>query len=202
MVKIAEIDSLAKEFSKLPSIGPKSALRLTYFYINNKPLIGNMVNALNNLMNNVDKCNVCHNITSKSVNPCLYCSDINRNKYQICVVESFQDVDSIESSGTYNGCYHVLGGVISSLNNISYDDIYVTDLIRRVNKNDTFEIILATSFTLEGDATAMYIKSLFKDYSNISFSRLASGLPRGANLEYIDENTLGRALSGRVQYDS
>ncbi len=198
MVKIVEIDSLAKEFSRLPSIGPKSALRLTYFYVNNKPLIVNMVKALNNLMDNVDKCNICHNITSKSVNPCLYCSDPNRNKSQICIVENFQDVDSIESSGIYHGVYHVLGGVISSLNDISYDDIYINDLIHRINKEDPFEIILATSFTLEGDATAMYIKSLLKDYSNISFSRLASGLPRGANLEYIDENTLGRALSGRV----
>ncbi len=195
--------SLQKEFEKMPSIGAKSALRMVYFYIYNKNNIPFLEKALNDVYLNIENCNICHMITHKDKNPCVYCSDSKRNKYQICVVENTTDLLSIEKSNSYKGLYHVLGGVISPLSNIKEEDLYIKDLLRRVksiNEEDSIEIILATNFTVEGDATATYIKNLLKDIHNVHFTRLASGLPAGSDLEYVDSYTIGRAIDKRSDY--
>ncbi len=196
------ISILAKEFSKLPGVGSKSALRMAYFYVYNKQNIKSLSNALSLVDMNIDNCIICNMIVDKKENPCKFCRDENRNKLSICILENSTDIDYIEKSGVYKGVYHILGGVISPLNNSSYSDKSLDNLKKRLNLNDKFEIIIATNFTTEGEATGSFIRSYLSGFKNIKFSRLASGLPVGSNLEYIDTYTIGKALERRIDYDN
>ena len=142
----------------------------------------------------IHTCKLCQNLTDKEF--CLVCSNSNRNKSVICVVENPRDVMAFERTGEYNGLYHVLHGVISPMDGIGPDEIRIKELLARVGENETEEVIMATNPTVEGEATAMYISKLLSPLG-IKVTRLAYGIPVGADLQYADETTLGRALAGR-----
>lgn len=191
-----------ESFEKLPGIGPKTAQRLS-FYLLHMPQdeLIRFSDSVRNLKLSTQLCIVCKNTTEEPT--CLVCSNTRRDHQTICVVEQPTDVLSIERTGTYQGVYHVLHGAIDPLNNIGPDEIYIADLIKRIKEQNIIEIILATNPNMEGEATAMYIQKEIQNINprqTVKISRLAHGLPVGADLEYADEVTLQRALEGRRQY--
>lgn len=200
------LSRLIESFQKLPGIGPKSATRLAFYllHVPNEDL-EQFAERLRALKTSTVLCSLCKNVAE--VDPCSICSDPGRNQTMICVLEQPTDVLSIEKTGKYNGLYHVLHGAIDPLNNIGPDEIYIADLLKRLRTQDERikEIILAMNSNMEGEATAMYIQ---KQLSTISYqlsakvkvTRLAHGLPMGADIEYADEVTLTRALEGRREY--
>jgi recombination protein RecR len=195
------IQNLIDSFEKLPGIGPKTAQRLT-FYLLHVPQheLDNFAQDLQNLKRNTVLCSVCFTIGEH--NPCEVCSDQNRDRSIICVVEQPLDVLALEKNRKYNGLYHVLHGKIDPLNNIGPDEIYIKQLIDRItNQSPITEVILATNPTMEGEATAMYIaKQVKSQKSKVKITRIGRGLPTGADLEYADELTLQRAMEGRREY--
>lgn len=191
-----------ESFEKLPGIGPKTAQRLS-FYLLHMPQdeLIRFSDSVRNLKSSTQLCTSCKNTTEDLT--CLVCSNPRRDHRTICVVEQPTDVLSIERTGIYQGVYHVLHGAIDPLNNIGPDEIYIADLIKRMKEKDISEVILATNPNMEGEATAMYIQKEIQDtfsHTTIHISRLAHGLPVGADLEYADEVTLQRALEGRRQF--
>ena len=192
------IGRLAEAFERLPGIGPKTAQRLT-FYLLHVPQgeLDRFGEAVTSLKRNTKVCSVCFNVGE--TDPCQVCQDNLRDKNTICVVEQPLDVIAIERSGSFKGVYHVLHGVISPLDNIGPDDLYLRDLLPRL-KNGIKEVILATNPTMEGEATAMYIAKLVENKKKILVSRLGRGLPIGGDIEYADEVTLSRAFEGRKEF--
>lgn len=182
-----------ESFQRLPGIGPKSATRLA-FYLLHVPQeeLDRFAKSVSGLKTDTVLCAVCKNVAEGD--PCSICSNPSRDSSIICVVEQPTDVLSIERTGKFRGVYHVLHGSIDPLNNIGPDEIYIADLLKR----DAEEIILATNPNMEGEATAMYIHK--KIDKKIKVTRLAHGLPVGADIEYADEVTLSRALEGRTTY--
>jgi recombination protein RecR len=201
------ITKLIESFEKLPGIGPKSAQRLT-FYLLHVPQeeLDNFGDNLKQLKNQTILCSVCKNVTEKD--PCDICANPSRDQKIICMVEQPTDVLSIERTGKYHGLYHVLHGVIDPLNNIGPDEIYIADLLKRIRNriSDLTELIIATNPNMEGEATAMYIQKQISQIeknhhlSSINITRLAHGLPVGADIEYADEVTLSRAIEGRREF--
>jgi recombination protein RecR len=200
------VEKVIEEFSRLPGVGPKSAARMAYHYIrssNNDA--SKLASALNDMEANVKYCNKCFNVTDKET--CSLCSSPLRKKNKICVVEEPLDVVAFENSGVYDGLYFVLGGVISPAEGIGEEELRFKDLEKRVNElieglkgDNVLEIIIATNPSLEGEATASYIIDLFAKLAKegkVNITRLAMGLPTGADLEYADRLTLKRALEGR-----
>jgi recombination protein RecR len=196
------IQNLIESFEKLPGIGPKTAQRLT-FYLLHVPQneLDNFANALTKLKNSTSICSNCFMIDDH--NPCSICEDKNRDISTVCVVEQPLDVLALEKSGRYKGVYHVLHGQINPLENIGPDEIYIPQLLSRINDQESKiqELILATNPTMEGEATAMYIAKQVKAHNlTIKISRIGRGLPVGADLEYADDVTLQRAMEGRSEY--
>jgi recombination protein RecR len=195
------LSKLIEDFEKLPGVGPKSAQRLA-FYLLHVPQheLERFAADLISLKKETVLCSICYNIGD--LDPCFVCSDLNRDKNLICVVEDALDVLAIEKSGKYKGIYHVLHGIIDPLNSIGPDDIYIPQLMSRLKSLDNVsEIILATNPTMEGEATSMYIAREVKGLnSKIKITRIGHGLPTGADIEYADETTLDRALEGRREY--
>ncbi len=190
------IKELIEELGRLPGIGPKTAQRLAFHIINvsderAKALAASILNA----KNNIHECKVCHTLTDKEI--CPICSDESRNHKLIMVVENSRDLAAYEKTGKYEGVYHVLHGAISPMLGIGPEDIRLKELIKRLEK-PVDEVIIATNSSLEGETTAMYISKLIKP-TGIKVSRIASGVPVGGDIEYIDEVTLLRALDGRTQ---
>lgn len=192
---VAPLANLIEQFERMPGIGRKSAQRLAY-YILNLPLEQAQKFAENIIAahEKIQRCDICCDLTDSPI--CSVCSSTTRDKGTICVVEDSRDVAAIERTHEYKGVYHVLHGVISPMNNIGPGDIAVKELISRMNSEDLKEVIMATNPTVEGEATAMYISRLIKPMG-IPVTRLAYGVPVGADLEYADEVTLLRALEGR-----
>jgi len=192
------VRKLIESFEKLPGIGPKTAQRLTFYllHVPQKQLDG-FAEALETLKKNTVLCSICFNVSDRD--PCSVCSNRNRDKSIICVVEQPLDVLALEKTGDYKGVYHVLHGAISPLNNIGPDELHIRELLPRLKNGEVEEIILATNPNMEGEATAMYIAKLIKPLG-IKVTRLAHGLPVGADLEYADEVTLSRAIEGRRKY--
>lgn len=193
------ISRLIESFEKLPGIGPKTAQRLA-FYLLHVPQdeLDSFAANLSGLKSQTVLCSLCKNVAEGD--PCSICSNPSRDQSTICVVEQPTDVLSIEKTGKYKGVYHVLHGAIDPLNNIGPDEIYIADLVKRTNKQVN-EIILATNPTMEGEATAMYLTKQLKAQSEkCKVTRLAHGLPVGADIEYADEVTLSRALEGRREF--
>ncbi|NGP46674.1 recombination protein RecR [Bacillaceae bacterium SIJ1] len=189
------ISKLIDSFTKLPGIGPKTAVRLAFFVLEMKEddvleFGRNLVNAKRQLTH----CSTCGHITDKD--PCAICSDSHRDQSVLCVVQDPKDVIAMEKMREYNGLYHVLHGAISPVDGIGPEDITVADLLKRLQDETVQEIILATNPNIEGEATAMYISRLVKP-TGIRMTRIAHGLPVGGDLEYADEITLSRALEGR-----
>lgn len=190
------ISKLMEEFSRLPGIGPKSAQRLAFYVINMpEDRVEQLASAIIDAKKHIQYCKVCHTLTDQEV--CPICSDQSRNHKQIMVVENSRDLAAYEKTEKFDGVYHVLHGAISPMMGIGPDDIKLKELIQRL-QGDVEEVIIATNSSLEGETTAMYISKLIKP-TGIKVSRIASGVPVGGDLEYIDEVTLLRALEGRVQ---
>ena len=188
---------LINEMSKLPGIGTKTAQRLSFYILSLEDKEAEqLASAILTAKKEMKYCSVCGNLTDED--PCAICSDKSRNADTICVVESPKDVMAMERIREYNGLYHVLHGVISPMEGIGPEDINLMSLLKRLQANDIKELIIATNPNIEGEATAMYIARLVKP-SGIKVSRIASGVPVGGDLEYIDEVTLLRALEGRVE---
>lgn len=192
------LQKLIDSFEKLPGIGPKTASRLA-FYLLHVPQenLDEFAKALSNLKKNTVLCSICLNVSE--ADPCPVCSDSSRDQSLICVVEEPLDVLALEKTDYFRGVYHVLHGVISPLNNIGPEELKISPLLKRVKENSIKEIILATNPNMEGEATAMYLSKLIKPLG-IKVTRLAHGLPVGADLEYADEVTLQRAIEGRREY--
>ena len=191
----APLARLIELFERLPGIGNKSAQKLAFHVLNmNDAQIDYFVNTVKNAHEKIHRCSVCCDLTDSSV--CPVCSDERRDKSVICVVENPKDVMAFERTREFNGTYHVLHGAISPMNDIGPDDITVKQLLSRLGDDRIKEIIMATNPTVEGEATAMYISRLVKPMG-IKVTRLAYGVPVGADLEYADEVTLTRAIEGR-----
>jgi recombination protein RecR len=200
-MKVAKpIQRLAESLQKLPGIGPKSAMRLT-FYMLRVPQsdLEEFAEALSTLKKETKLCSVCRNVSE--TDPCPVCADGKRDTTSIMVVEEPMDLLAFERTGKYSGLYHVLHGAINPLDNIGPDELYMQDLINRLHSGKIEEIIIATNPTMEGEATAMYLKKKIREIGNgttgIKITRLGMGIPTGADLEYADETTLSEALSGR-----
>ena len=192
-----EIAKLIEELSALPGIGAKSAQRLA-FHILNMPQdhVDALASAIVSAKKNVKYCKCCFNLTDQEI--CPICSDTSRDHKTIMVVENTRDLVAYEKTGKYNGVYHVLHGAISPMLGIGPNDIRLKELMQRLAKDEVKEVIIATNSSLEGETTAMYISKLIKP-TGIKVSRIASGVPVGGDLEYIDEVTLLRALQGRTE---
>ena len=181
----------------LPGIGKKSAQRMALYLIDkNKDGAKLMANSILEAVENIKRCQRCRMLTSEDF--CNICSDKNRDNKSICVVEHISDVLAIESTGGYRGTYFVLLGRLSPMDGIGPDELGIKDLIKIIHNEDTEEVILATSSTVEGDATALYIKENIK---NVTVSRISYGIPIGGELEYVDGNTIARAITGRRSLD-
>jgi recombination protein RecR len=195
------VTKLIDEFSRLPGVGPKTASRLTFYLLRNPAEHAlSLAEALRELHEKVVFCSLCFNIAESD--PCPVCSDEHRDSSIICVVEEPLDVLAIERTRDYHGLYHVLHGVIAPVEGIGPEDLKIAELVERVRTSETEmrEIIIATNPNLEGEATAMYIARQFERQGEaIKITRLARGLPMGGDLEYADEITLSRALSGRSE---
>ena len=201
----APVTKLIDEFSRLPGIGPKTASRLTFYLLRNPAEQSlTLAEALRELHEKVVFCSQCFNIAES--NPCPVCADEHRDRALICVVEEPLDVLAIERTHDYHGLYHVLHGVIAPVEGIGPEDLKIAQLVDRVRSSEpgVREIIIATNPNLEGEATAMYIARQFEGGAgqsgrSVKITRLARGLPMGGDLEYADEITLSRALSGRSE---
>ena len=179
----------------LPGVGKKSAQRMALYLLDrNKDGASILANTLLDAINNIQRCSNCRMLTSSSV--CKICNDNSRDSNCICVVESPSDVLAIESTGGFKGKYFVLLGRLSPIDGVGPDELGIGDLINMVEKNNITEIILATSSTVEGDATAIYIKDHIK---NAKVSRISYGIPIGGELEYVDGTTIAKAIEGRIE---
>lgn len=189
------VERLIEEFSKLPGIGPKTASRLTFYLLRvPKDQVSALALAIAELRERIITCDICFNLSDE--NPCAICRDAERDTSVVCVVEEPLDVLAIERTGQYKGRYHVLHGAISPVDGIGPEDLKIAELLRRVDKEQIKEVILATNPSLEGESTAMYIHRLLSPKS-LRVTRIAHGLPVGGDLEYADQVTLTLALEGR-----
>lgn len=189
------LDKLIEQFARLPSVGRKSAQRLAFHILEMSDKDAQaFTETILNARQSIHRCEICCNLTDGEV--CSVCTSPSRDKSVICVVEDPRDVIAIERTHEYNGLYHVLHGAISPMNDISPEDICIKELLKRLSDESVKEIIMATNPTVEGEATAMYISRIIKPLG-INVSRLAYGVPVGADLEYADEFTLIRAIEGR-----
>ena len=190
------INKLIEQLSRLPGVGAKSAQRLAFHIINMpKEEVEGIANAMISAKEHIHYCKECYTLTDEEL--CPICKDPNRNHKQIMVVEQTRDMAAYEKPGKYEGVYHVLHGAISPMLGIGPSDIKLAELMKRLQK-DVDEVIIATNSNLEGETTAMYISKMIKQ-AGIKVTRIASGVPVGGDLEYIDEVTLLRALEGRTE---
>lgn len=192
------IEEAVHEITRLPGIGKKTALRLALFLLKaQKEHTAKLADALKRLREEIQYCQHCHNVADQAV--CSICASVHRDQSVICVVENIQDVLAIENTAQYKGLYHVLGGVISPIDGIGPDQLHIDSMIRRVQKMQPKEVIFALSATIEGDTTAFYITKKLKGCA-VKTSTIARGVAVGGELEYTDEITLGRSITGRVAY--
>ncbi len=195
---IKSVENLINEFRKLPGIGPKSAKRIVFFLL--KLSHSDIVKFSRNLIEMKEKvkfCSQCYSLTEEDI--CHICRDQSRDRKKICIVEEVSDVIIIEKTGEYKGLYHILGGLLSPIENVGPDEIRVPRLLERVKANNIEEVIIALNPTVEGESTAMYLKKILTRFG-VKVTKLASGLPVGGDLEYADEITIGRAISDRREF--
>ena len=195
---LGAIGRLARELCRLPGIGPKSAERLTFFLLaGDRRVARELSDALRGVVEAVKPCRECFDLTEAQ--PCSVCADARRDSGQLCVVESSRDLAVFERIGSYRGRYHVLGGRLAPLDNMGPERLTVVALLRRVRRGGVTEIILATSPTLEGDGTALYISQLVADFP-VEVTRLARGITVGSVLEFANKEILADALAGRQKF--
>jgi len=192
---IKSVEKLINEFRKLPAIGPKSASRIVYYLLKLPPQkIDDFARSLIEMKEKVKFCSLCHNISEEDI--CHICRDETRDQEKICIVEEVGDIIILEKTNQYRGLYHVLGGLLSPIDNMGPNELRIPRLIERIKKNKVSEVIIALNPTVEGESTAMYIKKIALPLG-AKPTMLASGLPVGGDLEYADEITIGRALADR-----
>jgi recombination protein RecR len=195
MKKIEVLENLVDALKILPGVGPKSALRLTYFLLQrNRKGAKNLSEKISNALEQLMHCELCNNFSEEP--KCSICLSDKRDVSTICVVEMPTDLLMLEETHSYDGLYFILMGRLSPLDGIGPNDIHLSKLINRIKNSKIKELILATNFTVEGNATAQYIKELFKDV-DIKTSRIARGLPMGGEIEYVDSGTLAQAIIER-----
>ena len=189
------LDKLIKGFSKYPGIGPKTAERLAFYTITKmgKEEALDLADALKDAVNNIKECKICGLITDNDI--CSICSSNDRTN-ELMIVEGSRDVIAFEQVGSFKGKYHVLGGVISPLNGVGPDDLNISKLLKRIKEENVKDVIIALSANIPSETTALYLKSILEDM-NVNVYRIGYGLPVGANIEYLDEITLSKALEGK-----
>tara|TARA_B100001013_G_C24550575_1_gene418480 strand:- start:102 stop:698 length:597 start_codon:yes stop_codon:yes gene_type:complete len=198
MIELAPLAVLIEQLQRLPGIGVKSAQRLAFHILKHpRDNVEQLCDALREVKDQITYCSICTNITD--VEPCRFCTDPERNKRLICVVEEPHNVSSVEKTRDFNGTYHVLMGALSPLQGIGPDDLKVKELLARVSDHQVDEVILATNPNVEGEATAIYLAKLLKSH-DVRVTRIAMGVPVGSDLEYADEVTMHKALEGRRDY--
>ncbi|HAY67760.1 MAG TPA: recombination protein RecR [Acidimicrobiaceae bacterium] len=192
----APIQDLIDEFGRLPGIGPKSAQRITFHLLRVPATEAHrLAKAIVEAKERVKFCHTCYNLSE--LERCEICSDDQRDGTVVCVVEDARDVIAVERTNEYSGKYHVLQGTINPIEGIGPEQLRITELMRRITDEGVTEVIVCTNPNIEGEATAMYLARLLGPTPGLTITRLASGLPVGSDLEYADEITLGRALTGR-----
>ena len=198
------IQQLINQFERLPGIGPKTAQRLTFYLLHvPQPALDDFASALANLKKHTVQCSICQNVAE--ADPCPICSDPSRRQDLIMVVEHPLDVLVIERAGVFDGVYHVLHGILSPLDNIGPDDLYIKELFSRLQHGTIREIILGLNPTMEAEATALYLKNKINALTHqrinaLTITRLGQGMPTGGDLQYADDSTLRQALEGRKEY--
>ncbi len=195
MIYPKSIAALIEQFQKFPSVGPKSAQRMAFYLLRMpKSEVEKFAKCMIDAKENTKTCEVCFNLSSTS--PCEICQSNQRDKSLICVVAETKDLIAVEKTNEYKGLYHVLQGLISPMDGIGADDIRIKELLNRLTDENVKEVILALSPSVEGEATSLYLSKLIKPFG-IKISRIAFGLPVGADLEYADEITIAKAIEGR-----
>lgn len=195
MIYPKSIAALIEQFQKFPSVGPKSAQRMAFYLLRmTEADVENFAKAVIEAKKNTHTCEVCFNLSAQS--PCEICSSTSRDRSVICVVSETKDLIAIEKTNEYRGLYHVLQGLISPMDGVGADDIRIKELLNRLTSDEVKEVILALSPSVEGEATSLYLTKLIKPFG-IKVSRIAFGLPVGADLEYADEITIAKAIEGR-----
>ena len=193
------LENAVESLSKLPGIGKKTALRLALHLLNEDDMeTEQLADSLLKMKHNIMLCERCYNISDTKI--CSICSNPRRDENTLCVVADMRDVLAIERTASYNGLYHVLGGVISPIEGVSPNDLKIAQLVQRVQKEDIKEIILALPATIEGDTTNFYIFRQLKDFEG-KISVISKGIAVGDALEYVDEVTLGRSIQNRIPFD-
>ena len=195
MIYPANLANLVNYFKKLPGIGEKSAERLALSLLD-LPIddVNSFAASMIDSRNNLRRCSICGHITDKDV--CSICSNDFRDKNIICVLEDYKRVFAFEKAGNYNGVYHVLNGLISPIDDVNPEDINIASLLKRVENLDNPEVIIALKSTIEGETTTLYLQKILEG-KNVRISRLSYGIPMGAEIDFLDEMTLDRALSDR-----
>ena len=195
MTQVGPIVRLSEQLQRLPGIGARSAQRLAFHLLRQPRVeVDALIDAVRDLKEQVTYCSVCSNITD--TDPCFYCTDVSRDPTVICVVEEPNNVAAIENTKEFKGKYHVLMGALSPLQGIAPDDLKIKSLLERVSEGDVTEVVLATNPNVEGEATALYLAKLLKPLG-VQVTRIAMGLPVGSDLEYVDEVTMHKAMTGR-----
>ncbi|MCP2251739.1 DNA replication and repair protein RecR [Prauserella aidingensis] len=190
------VQDLIDELGRLPGVGPKSAQRIAFHLLASDPQdIGRLREVLGKVAEGVRFCEICGNVSEGE--RCRICNDARRDATSVCVVEEPKDVLAVERTREFRGRYHVLGGALDPLSGVGPDQLRIKDLLTRIGSEEITEVIIATDPNTEGEATATYLVRMLRDFPGLTVTRLASGLPMGGDLEFADELTLGRALSGR-----
>jgi len=198
VLMLKAFDALVRELTVMPGIGPKSARRIAFFLLKqSQSTLTRMGETISQIKTKIMPCRRCFNLSDDGL--CSICKDPRRQS-ELCVVEEVSDLMAIERTGEYSGRYHVLNGVLSPLDGIGPDDLKISELIDRVERENINQVILATNFTVEGEATAMYLSKLLSSQKNVKIFRIAYGLPVGGSLEYADEATMMKALEGKREF--
>ena len=199
MQQDSDLSNLIKILSKLPSLGSRSAKRIALHLIKDKEAaMSPLINVLQLVKNNIKNCKICHNLDVSEV--CSICSNAKRENSIICVVEEISDLWAMEKAAIFNGKYHVLGGSLCAMSGRRPEDLNINSLISRIKNSAVQEVIIATNPTIEGQTTAYYLLELLKEF-DIKISKLANGIPIGAELDYLDEGTLDIALKSRSKFN-
>ena len=190
------IQNLMTELSRLPGIGMRSAERIAFHLLKQKPEEAmRLADAIRDVKTRIKHCSVCYNLTESD--PCGICANPARDQAVVCVVEQPKDLLALEAAGLYQGVYHVLLGRISPLEGVNPDDLTIDGLVKRLESGTVREVIMGTNPTMEGDGTALYLQNIIARYPNVAVTRLARGLPTGSSIEYANRNILADAISGR-----